>query len=124
MKTYAFKGTLLILGACMLHISISAALYRPLAIHVLIAKQYRNVVQLHEASSETIQHEAAAADQVFLNKESAEHQKHMKKLQTHCHHHGHQSQHQNFDPDDIVAKLQVHTHFRYHLLMPCSMIQL
>ena len=46
METYAFSGTLLVLGGCMLHISISATLYRPLAIHALISKQNRNIVQL------------------------------------------------------------------------------
>ena len=54
-KTYAFSGTLLVLGGCMLHISISATLYRPLAIHALISKQNRNIVQLHEATHENLQ---------------------------------------------------------------------
>ena len=38
-----------------------------------------------------------------VNKENVEHQNHMKKLQAQCPHH---HQHQNYDPDDIVAKLQ------------------
>ena len=50
--TYAFKGTLLILGSCMLHISISAALYRPLGVHVKITKTHKNVVQLTQALHE------------------------------------------------------------------------
>lgn len=98
-RTYAFKGTLLILGACMLHISISAAAYRPLAIHVLISKKNRNIVQLHEATEETMENQ-----HVFNNKESKEHQNHMKKLQLKCQH---QQQNHHYDPDDIVHKLQV-----------------
>lgn len=35
---YGFRGTVLILGGCMLHLCISASLYRPLAVHVLIMK--------------------------------------------------------------------------------------
>ena len=99
-QTYAFQGTLLILGACMLHISISAALYRPLAIHVLITSEHKEIVNLQEATQENL-HE----QEMLLNKESQESQKHMRKLQNHCHH-GH-SQHHQYDPDDMVAKLQV-----------------
>merc|ERR1719412_3090404 len=36
---YGFHGTLLILGGCLLHVCISAALYRPLATHVLILRR-------------------------------------------------------------------------------------
>ena len=36
---YGFHGTLLILGGCLLHVCISAALYRPLATHVLIIRR-------------------------------------------------------------------------------------
>ncbi|TRY67846.1 hypothetical protein TCAL_11469 [Tigriopus californicus] len=35
---YGFRGTVLILGGCMLHLCISASLYRPLAVHVLIMR--------------------------------------------------------------------------------------
>ena len=35
---YGFRGTMLILGACMLHILVSSALYRPLATHVNILR--------------------------------------------------------------------------------------
>ena len=35
---YGFHGTLLILGACLLNVCISAALYRPLATHVIIIR--------------------------------------------------------------------------------------
>ena len=38
LSVYGFEGTLLILGACMLHVIISAALYRPLAVHVIIQR--------------------------------------------------------------------------------------
>ena len=106
-ETYAFNGTLLILGGCMLHISISAAVYRPLAVHVIISKQNRNVVQLQEATSETLKDQ-----QLNMNKESIEHQHHLRKIHSHyLHHHTH---HQIYDPDDIVAKLQVNFHIFYH----------
>ena len=36
---YGFHGTLLILGGCLLHVCISAALYRPLATHVIIIRK-------------------------------------------------------------------------------------
>ena len=36
---YGFHGTLLILGGCLLHVCISAALYRPLATHVIIIRR-------------------------------------------------------------------------------------
>ena len=35
---YGFHGTLLIIGGCMLHVCISAALFRPLATHVIIIR--------------------------------------------------------------------------------------
>jgi MFS family permease len=35
---FGFRGAVLILGACMLHICISAALFRPLAVHVRITR--------------------------------------------------------------------------------------
>ena len=35
---YGFQGALLVLGACLLHVCVSAALYRPLATHVLIIR--------------------------------------------------------------------------------------
>ena len=64
---YAFSGTLLILGSCMLHISISAALYRPLGVHVQITnkKSHQNVVKLTQASEDDIIME----QQHLLNKE-------------------------------------------------------
>ena len=100
-ETYAFNGTLLILGGCMLHISISAAVYRPLAVHVLISKQNRNIVKLQEATSDALKEQ-----QINVNKESLEHQNHFRKMQSHFHNH-HHLHHQVYDPDDIVAKLQV-----------------
>ena len=84
----------------MLHISISAALYRPLAIHVLITNEHKEIVNLQEATQETIQEQ----ELLLVNKETNEHQKHLRKLQSHCHH-GHH--HHQYDPDDMVAKLQV-----------------
>ena len=78
---YAFSGTLLILGSCMLHISISAALYRPLGVHVQITNKksphQNNVVKLTQASEDDIIME----QQHLLNKEIPEHQNHMRKLQ-------------------------------------------
>lgn len=94
METYAFSGTLLVLGGCMLHISISATLYRPLAVHALISKQNRNVVQLHEATHETIEEQQNLIPSSVVNKENVENQNHMKKLQHQCPHH----QHQTYDP--------------------------
>lgn len=91
----------------MLHISISAALYRPLAIHVLISKKNRNIVQLHEATEETVENH-----QAVNNKESKEHQNHLKKLQLKCQH---QQQNHHFDPDDIVYKLQVLKNIKFPL---------
>ena len=41
LEVYGFRGTMLILGACMLHILISSALFRPLAIHVKIVRRDR-----------------------------------------------------------------------------------
>ena len=41
LEDYGFRGTMLILGACMLHILISSALYRPLAVHVKIVQRDR-----------------------------------------------------------------------------------
>jgi hypothetical protein len=38
---YGFRGAMLLLGGCMLHLCISAALYRPLAVHVVIAGSAR-----------------------------------------------------------------------------------
>ena len=93
-ETYAFSGTLLVLGGCMLHISISATLYRPLAVHALISKQNRNVVQLHEATHETIEEQQNLIPSSVVNKENVENQNHMKKLQHQCPHH----QHQTYDP--------------------------
>uniref|UniRef100_A0A0K2T0D8 Major facilitator superfamily (MFS) profile domain-containing protein n=1 Tax=Lepeophtheirus salmonis TaxID=72036 RepID=A0A0K2T0D8_LEPSM len=40
-STYGFRGATLILGGCMLHICISAALYRPIAYHAKIQKMRR-----------------------------------------------------------------------------------
>ena len=69
---YAFSGTLLILGSCMLHISISAALYRPLGVHVQITNKksphQNNVVKLTQASEDDIIME----QQHLLNKEIPE----------------------------------------------------
>ncbi len=85
----------------MLHISISASLYRPLALHVQIAKKHRNVLQLQEATHESLQDE----QQMVLNKESMEYSSQLKKLQAKCPHHDQQQN--TYNPDDIVAKLQV-----------------
>eukprot|EP00090_Calanus_glacialis_P015310 TRINITY_DN24178_c0_g1_i1.p1 TRINITY_DN24178_c0_g1~~TRINITY_DN24178_c0_g1_i1.p1 ORF type:complete len:948 (-),score=185.32 TRINITY_DN24178_c0_g1_i1:127-2970(-) len=38
LNKYGFHGTLLIIGGCMLHVCISAALFRPLATHVIIIR--------------------------------------------------------------------------------------
>ena len=107
---YAFSGTLLILGSCMLHISISAALYRPLGVHVQITKKsHGNVVQLTQASEDDIIME----QQHLLNKEIPEHQNHMRKLQNchqhlhhHMHHHNHHLAHDH-NPEDVVERLHV-----------------
>ena len=102
-QAYAFEGTLLLLGACMLHISVSAALYRPLAVHVLITSEHKEVVNLHEATEENLQEQ-----EWLLTRESQEHQKQLRKLQNHCQHghHHHHHHHHHYDPDDMVAKLQ------------------
>ena len=103
--SYGYSGTLLILGGCMLHISISAALYRPLAVHVQVTKsQHRNVIQLTEAS-----HEDILEQQNFINKEIPECQHHMRKLHNshhHQYHHNHHMAHEH-NPDEVVARLQV-----------------
>ena len=83
-RAFAFEGTLLLLGACMLHISISAALYRPLATHVLITKQ-KEVVNLQEATEENLQEQ----QELLLNKDSNIHGLKPKKVQNHCYHHHH-----------------------------------
>ena len=45
LEAYEFRGTMLILGGCMLHILISAALFRPLAVHVDITRYQRKKKQ-------------------------------------------------------------------------------
>ena len=45
LEAYEFRGTMLILGGCMLHILISSALFRPLAIHVNITRNHRIKLQ-------------------------------------------------------------------------------
>ena len=45
LEEYGFRGTMLILGGCMLHILISSALYRPLAIHIKIAQN--DLLRIH-----------------------------------------------------------------------------
>ena len=59
LQTYGFRGTMLVLGACMLHILVSAALYRPLAVHVLIIrnKQLRAKQRKYEAKVQCIHHD-------------------------------------------------------------------
>ena len=81
-RAFAFQGTLLLLGACMLHISISAALYRPLAIHVLITKQ-KEVVNLQEATEENLQEQ----QELLLNKDNNHDFLKPKKFQNQCFHH-------------------------------------
>ena len=39
LQTYGFRGTVLIMGACMLHIGVSAALFRPISVHMAIQKR-------------------------------------------------------------------------------------
>ena len=41
LQTYGFRGAVLIMGACMLHIGVSAALFRPISVHVAIQRQNR-----------------------------------------------------------------------------------
>ena len=50
---YGFHGTLLILGACLLNVCISAALYRPLATHVIIIRnqERRNALTQRPSAS-------------------------------------------------------------------------
>ena len=45
LEAYEFRGTMLILGGCMLHILISSALFRPLAVHVSITRNGRKELQ-------------------------------------------------------------------------------
>ena len=45
LEAYEFRGTMLILGGCMLHILISSALFRPLAVHVNITRNRQKEVQ-------------------------------------------------------------------------------
>ena len=40
---YGFHGTLLVLGACLLNVCISAALYRPLATHIVILRKKEKI---------------------------------------------------------------------------------
>ena len=39
LQTYGFRGAVLIMGACMLHIGVSAALFRPISVHVAIQRR-------------------------------------------------------------------------------------
>ena len=41
LEEYGFRGTMLVLGSCMLHILVSSALYRPPAVHVKIVQRDR-----------------------------------------------------------------------------------
>ena len=51
---YGFRGTLLLLGGCLLHVCISAALFRPLATHVIIVRnQERESKVVRSESSRT-----------------------------------------------------------------------
>ena len=45
LEAYEFRGTMLILGGCMLHILISSALFRPLAVHVNITRNRQKELQ-------------------------------------------------------------------------------
>ena len=52
---YGFHGTLLILGACLLNVCVSAALYRPLATHVIIIRnEERKKAKLDELKNKNI----------------------------------------------------------------------
>ena len=90
---YGFKGTLLILGACMLNVCISAALYRPLAIHVLIMKRQSKA------------NEEQAPPIVCSN----EHQLHHHNGHHHHHHQHHHHYYHPVDPHEVVAKLRQHS---------------
>lgn len=46
--TYGFKGSILIVGACMLHICLSAALYRPIEVHQAIIESQTKFVITYE----------------------------------------------------------------------------
>ena len=46
---YGFHGTLLVLGACLLNVCISAALYRPLATHIVILRRKEKLQTTKEA---------------------------------------------------------------------------
>ena len=63
-SVYGFSGTLLLLGACMLHALISAALFRPLAVHVQIIRNKAN-----KAARDALETEAAAALQAAPTRE-------------------------------------------------------
>ena len=65
---YGFHGTLLILGACLLNVLVSAALYRPLATHVIIIRnEERRKAKLADACNNINTDITPAAD---LNKQT------------------------------------------------------
>lgn len=52
-QTYGFHGTILLLGGCMLHVCVSAALYRPLAVHQRLVER---------AAGQSLDHEPVGVD--------------------------------------------------------------
>ena len=65
LSAYGFRGTVLVLGACMLHICISAALFRPLAVHVKVvknAKAQKAARAIQDAATAAADAATAAAD--------------------------------------------------------------
>lgn len=64
---FGFRGALLIFGACMLHLLISAALYRPLTVHVKIvkAKKVLPIAAVHHEVLSRQMTPAITIDQTF-----------------------------------------------------------
>ena len=52
LDTYGFRGALPVIGACLLHLCVSASLYRPLAVHVAIQREQERREQRAEGSGE------------------------------------------------------------------------
>eukprot|EP00092_Neocalanus_flemingeri_P006951 GFUD01007503.1.p1 GENE.GFUD01007503.1~~GFUD01007503.1.p1 ORF type:complete len:952 (+),score=197.76 GFUD01007503.1:49-2904(+) len=74
LNKYGFHGALLIIGGCMLHVCISAALFRPLATHVLI-KRNEEKKKIDVVPSESVRtnsitvHDEATCGKLLLGEE-------------------------------------------------------
>ena len=98
---YGLRGTLLLLGGCMLHICISAALYRPHYVHTKI------MAEKAEKKKKKVSNSAVAVVQIPAETETP-----VQKRQSHCRHHNHHHNHQNvqLQPNEVLSHLRKKLH--------------